>query len=99
MQHTPTPWYVEQPLQEQHTYIACKDSTALVAKLPDNYENTKENAAFIVRAVNSYEALLEIVKELRYIIQNHGDLQLGPQGRHRTLEQRVLDTIKQAEGK
>lgn len=97
--HTPTPWVYDKRngeiLGDDAGQYVIRDLRVDADVLAVRQQN---DASFIVRAVNSHEALLEIVKELRYIIQNHGDLQLGPQGRHATLERRVLAVIAQADG-
>jgi hypothetical protein len=63
--HTPTPWTVEEGTQP-HTLAIVNDyeSKTISVAMHDNAED-KANAAYIVRAVNSHEALLEIAKEDR----------------------------------
>lgn len=62
---TPGPWYVDKPFQEPGVYIA-GPSTALICKLYEPDANTfyydqrvasEANAAFIVLACNSHDAL------------------------------------------
>jgi hypothetical protein len=57
--HTPTPWnYGPSIRKEDFTDIISKDDERLIFSVRDN-----ANAVFIVRAVNSHEALLEACKE------------------------------------
>ena len=89
-QHTPTPWKFE-------------ESTMTLRSAPSNYWlatfdsfdgaiNNKANAAFIVRAVNSHEALLEAVKKALKYVQRAEPIDCQ-------LEVDLKDTIAQAEGK
>ena len=66
--HTPGPWHVEHPFQEEGVYVSTK-STALVAKLyePDKYawhgdrvESIEANARLIASAPELLEALLAL---------------------------------------
>lgn len=60
--HTPTPWKVE---YDTETGINIGSNSELVAKAVKTVSNSKENAAFIVRAVNAHEELVEIAKAYR----------------------------------
>lgn len=69
MKHTPTPWKLESYLVGQ---IVNEDESKMIARAgrvnsyesdPDQIER-KANAAFIVRAVNSHQQLVEAIKGL-----------------------------------
>ena len=61
--HTPTPWR-----NDLHNNILAGDVTVATVWGDNKDKPTKENAAFIVRAVNSHEALLEAVKTAREML-------------------------------
>ena len=58
--HTPTPWHVgtREPDSDQHHIISGGQYICGI----DSYSGAKEDAAFIVRAVNAYDALLDACK-------------------------------------
>lgn len=102
--HTITPWkvqtYIENDNQRWHEIDG---DNLCIAELRYPYGNREQceeqeaNANLIVRAVNSHDELVSIVKELHEAIKRGGDLQLGPKGRNATLEQRVIDVLKKVE--
>jgi hypothetical protein len=60
-QHTPTPWELYQDEDLGHWFIWAKGNMA--ANIPRRIDGIdKANADFIVRAVNSHEALLKAAK-------------------------------------
>lgn len=68
MKHTPTPWTVgmygasaDFRAIDIHAAV-CKPDGALLATCGPFDEESKADAAFIVRAVNSHEALLDALK-------------------------------------
>lgn len=65
--HTPTPWTTFQS-QGENGAITDGNGNVIAEGL------TEENAAFIVRAVNSHEALLEAAKVLVNSIKWSGDI-------------------------
>lgn len=71
--HTPTPWMIKTGLKfaEGRLYICDKDGQRLALILQNGYQQpslTKKeaeaNAAFIVRAVNCHEELVEMLRGL-----------------------------------
>jgi hypothetical protein len=67
MEHTPTPWkVVKTPKQEggNITQIYGGDGFEVVTRVRSAERSTAKNAAFIVKAVNSHEELLEALKEI-----------------------------------
>ena len=69
-QHTPTPWeYEDMGLQYAKGEIVITSGLMVIAELP-RMEGNINNAAFIVRAVNSHEALLKLAKEYRINCQD-----------------------------
>lgn len=71
--HTPTPWHmsVEEKSRRDDVYIVGNPTGALggarqLAYMVDTWTgaSTEANAAFIVRAVNSHDQLVDVVKEM-----------------------------------
>lgn len=62
-QHTPTPWNIEGKLNkhQEGLLITSRDGLSIVAEMSGGlpFYEVEDNAAFIVRAVNCHEALLE----------------------------------------
>lgn len=78
--HTPTPWHLNadpQYIQDQYANIVAVIHARLDGKRNAEIElEGKANAAFIVRAVNSHEALLEVqqrAEELADVVRNGGN--------------------------
>ena len=77
--HTPTPWHTE-PCQADHgeSIVICAYGGGVIARIPKDKEGvfTKktdaDNAALIVKAVNSYEAMREALKGAQNDINFHG---------------------------
>lgn len=76
-QHTPTPWQLQDGLSNRNITTSEGDCIARVdmaieqdeqGKWHPNHEVTEANAAFIVRACNSHEALVEA---LGYYVAQH----------------------------
>ncbi len=68
-QHTPTPWKAQQGLSSTspRLEIVRADLSAFVAQVHRTHDGNKEaeaNAAFIVRACNSHDALVEALSAL-----------------------------------
>lgn len=60
--HTPTPWMADGPMvSKAGTLICVADCEDLAKDMPD--EEAEANAAFIVRACNSHDALISVLKE------------------------------------
>lgn len=81
-QHTPTPWKLEGNLEisgppeadiYDYRFIALADSQfdQKADKTPEQEQTDRANAAFIVRAVNAHEELLEALKQLANISNRH----------------------------
>lgn len=66
--HTPTPWKVEGPFLERSIFGE-KD---LVTRLVGFDKIQSANAAFIVRAVNSHDALIKALKDALEVIGSWG---------------------------
>jgi len=66
--HTPTPWHIKELTQDGYVVIGPlkREGAALVLK-----ENVQD-AAFIVRAVNAHEKLIESLRIALQIIENIG---------------------------
>lgn len=98
--HTPTPWKVRQDDQQ---LLITGDYETIIARLDiwknEGKKQMEANAAFVVRAVNSHEALIESIQGLLAIIKD--DL---PQLGNDLLEaedaiiKKAENTIAQAEG-
>lgn len=73
MNHTPTPWEVNGALIVKDCYgKVIADTDVAMDHPPKRYvptEEQKANAAFIVRAVNAHDELLELVKQYYEILQ------------------------------
>ena len=78
-QHTPTPWKVEGPFLERSIFGE-KD---LVTRLVGTDPTQASNAAYIVRAVNAHEELVETLKgvkawlESKAIVERHPEAVAG----------------------
>lgn len=98
--HTPTPWKVRQDDQQ---LLITGDYETIIARLDiwknEGKKQMEANAAFVIRAVNSHEALIESIQGLLAIIKD--DL---PQLGNDLLEaedaiiKKAENTIAQAEG-
>lgn len=75
-QHTPTPWKVTGELDslkiiaESKEEYACDDTLVIANVVPGDFEiaeygHCKANAAFIVRATNNFDKMLDLLKEAR----------------------------------
>ncbi len=56
-QHTPTPWFVESHSNFPDQKVIQAEKSRVIAVVDDNDETDKANAAFIVRAVNLFDAI------------------------------------------
>lgn len=67
-QHTPTPWSIEGKLNkhQEGLLITSRDGLSIVCEMSGGlpFYEVEANAAFIVRAVNSHEALINALKEV-----------------------------------
>ena len=102
VKHVPTPWEMYLDGDSDKWHIGSYASVSLgknvaIAETVDNrplYQASKEeqkaNAAFIVRAVNSHEALLEIAKHALFLERN---------SRYPEWAEKIQKAIEQAEGK
>lgn len=97
--HTPTPWEVTSTLGQlaitrPHKTIGIAFDT--VCRMESNRDGSIDaelNAEFIVRAVNSHEALLEIVKTYKVRLDEQYDEENCDEMEH------IEKAIAQAEGK
>lgn len=65
--HTPTPWRIEEEeeMPDRIHAIYGRDNATIVETDSGYYNPSRIDAEFIVRAVNSHEALLEVAKRLK----------------------------------
>lgn len=93
LQHTPTPWKALD-FDEDTTIIYDKDMRVVIPKLAN-----KENATFIVRAVNSHEELLAATKRALDGVQR--DIAANPTAKtdRPEIEAMLRYAIAKAEGK
>ena len=84
-QHTPTPWHTA---SDESGYFRCiEKDDRLIARVPSSDSlKSEKDAAFIVRAVNFHQVLLNIAKNLDY--GRHGKFDSGCE---------VCQTIREAE--
>lgn len=102
-QHTPTPWKV------MHNEIGLEwnieAGNELIAVLVPKNQRNLDNAAFIVRAVNSHEALLSALKNIRSNIEalpeiiKRGAVLVGDWETVESMKIFADEAIAQAEGK
>src|SRR6185436_18843022 len=92
VQHTPTPWHIQKRISgDQMFEIYTEGIEEVEAKVALAFE--KEDAAFIVRAVNSHEALVEAAKRVRSVLNDEGKEILTKA----EMEQLLFEAIAQAE--
>lgn len=90
--HTPTPWHINgEAIESDHKWVASAGSNGI-----NDEDEDMVNAAFIVRAVNSHEALLQAAKAIQAWFDNEADA-----GRETPtlLDVNLSKAIAQAEGK
>ena len=68
MEHTATPWKVAEPSRDG-MFIVNQDDDVVAESYPDNNQDFEANAAFICRAVNSHEELLEACRDALDILE------------------------------
>ena len=75
MNHTPTPWIDIPQWDPSIAYIGtATGTTQYVATLRDRRDGTcQANAAYIVRACNSYEAMRETLVQVKNVLETHGN--------------------------
>jgi hypothetical protein len=99
--HTPTPWTLDSNKNRFNApRIVSAEHNELLADLYETNHigtDSAHNAEFIIRAVNSHEALLRAAKHLSEIqkVRKYGDALEGEAKAWLDLQ----DAIKQAEGK
>jgi hypothetical protein len=76
-EHTPTPWILngwdqDDATETKYVYIQSEDGRP-IASIHRPNPNAKANAALIVRAVNSYEAMREALQVAREYLDNKRD--------------------------
>ncbi len=93
-QHTPTPWEVIKEDGWDTVYIdgPTLDSRGFVV-IPDTTKRAYADAAFIVRAVNSHDDLVEIAKAMLMF------LQMGKELQDRVFADKIREVVAQVEGK
>jgi len=80
--HTETPWEITREMNEHSEGLAIESDTTVVATLCGGlpkYE-VQANAEFIVRAVNSHEALLSALRALTAIVNGGNPGKIKTQG-------------------
>ena len=103
--HTPTPWgwslrspWREGPFGKEYAVVIGADGTVVVNGVSPGGDDGKRNAAFIVKACNSYERLLEAAKPALELLDalwgeqwlEHGEAESDPTIEH------LRDTIDYA---
>jgi len=68
--HTPTPWVVNEVTDSIHGTEEGKPYSIVVADCPGYQDKRKANAAFIARACNAYDDLIEMVDNLSASLEN-----------------------------
>jgi len=63
--HTPTPWYVEERNPVEFTITSGEGGIDIAIVNSNDDDMELENAAFIVKAVNSYEAMREALNKIQ----------------------------------
>lgn len=101
-EHTATPWHIQHEFDFEPTFIlAGEDEELLVAACrPDELPNARANAAFIVRAVNAHDALVEAVKQLLQAYAPNAQRSADEEGEQclHSSVQRARAALKLAEG-
>lgn len=106
-QHTPTPWEVVEPAEDLHEFEPPfghrfdngEWETAGWVRLAPNVGDMQANAEFIVRAVNNFDSLLDLLREMRE------ELKPGLTGGNdyrdawQVFGKRIEEAIQKAEGK
>ena len=91
--HAPTPWRIDGGTNNRGEQFIWTNGNYFgghaIACVYDRMKDAKENAEFIVRAVNSHEALLESLKD----VLAHSELQAG------IIREKAVKAIAQAERK
>ena len=95
--HTPTPW---RKLVGGKLQIASDNTSTIIGEIysQPNVLEKYENAEFIVRAVNSHEALLRELKSAIFYIETYGGEVTSNFAADGNLTQ-IKEIIRQAEGK
>ena len=92
--HTPTPWKVHPDVPNQ--IVTDGTEEFFVADLDTgDIDEDNANAAFIVRAVNSYEKLLAILKHAQSSLRTFRDVPLHEQG-WTSIDDDVMTLIEEA---
>lgn len=77
-EHTPTPWFSDRKFVVGPRPSTDDQSDGMLCGVADVYgENAKEDAEFIVRAVNSHDALVKAMTELLEHAESQGDFKNG----------------------
>lgn len=76
-EHTPTPWNIAPGRNAADNTIEIREglysAVAYVAPRPHYADNQEANAAFIIRAVNSHEELLDSLHYIKELAENATD--------------------------
>lgn len=89
--HTPGPWHVEHPFQEEGIYITCSETTELVAKIYPS-PNAESYAKLIAAAPELLEALQALLNTASVgDIERLGKAEFAAHGQIFKNYQKVLD--------
>lgn len=94
-EHTPTPWELEHVWEDQNRALIRGKYLRVIVDRAEDFGNAKTDAEFIVRAVNSHEALLECAK---MFLDFDRLAQEGKPVPYDYLMEKAKETIAQAEG-
>ena len=97
--HTPTPWRVIDELRNSNKELLICGDEAVVCQINAYPHYNKGDADFIVRSVNSHEALVEACKKVTKRLCDMGDLSTFDNGRKLSSITLLTQALKQAEGK
>ncbi len=101
--HTPLPWKVTHKVFTGRYWIEASDETTVATILdPMNSQEVKANAAFVVRACNSHDELVSLIKDVGNWLEVHlelGHINAGTGNRDGDLVSQIRAAIAKAEGK
>lgn len=101
-QHTPTPWEFQWSPNEGYNVTSRDTGISVFDSQEFTDKPTKENAEYIVRAVNSHDALLKIVEQIskKHCRCRQVNFMRPQNAAIKTCQScRAKEAIKQAEGK
>lgn len=73
LSHTPTPWKVEEGINNDQFISNDEDVICSLHGLSD-YETRQQNAEFIVRACNNFQKILDALEQVQIIVDSEGGM-------------------------